>query len=279
MDASIVKKIEEFVYQKPRSIQEIAQHINKNWRTADRYVLEIEKETGTLSTRVFRGGTRGALKIVYWASMEKISSSAFQEQLEAEIMRARWKEDFSAFDIFQYVNNKHKKATVESEQSEQKVAFHRIKDMLEKTEKQLLIFSGNLSFINYKNKNERILDIFDKLVKKGISIKVICRVDISGRKNVEGLLSLNHKYGKELVEIHNRHHPIRATIVDKKFFDIKEIKEPTGEISELDKKIFIFYNITEKDWIDWLTKIFWKLFSSSIDSKTRLQELEKIKRR
>lgn len=62
-----------------------------------------------------------------------------------------------------------------------------------------------------------------------------------------------------------------------KFFDIKEIKEPTGKISELDKKIFIFYNIKDKEWIDWLTKIFWKMFSSSIDARKRLMELEKIK--
>ena len=49
----------------------------KNWRTADRYVDEIEKSFGTLSTRVFRGGTRGALKIVFWSSVEKIRGTVF----------------------------------------------------------------------------------------------------------------------------------------------------------------------------------------------------------
>ena len=39
----LIKKIEEFVYSKPRSVQEIAQLIGKNWRTADRYISEIEK--------------------------------------------------------------------------------------------------------------------------------------------------------------------------------------------------------------------------------------------
>src|SRR3989344_2357512 len=108
MDSTIVKKIEDFVYSKPRAIQEIAQHIGKNWRTADRYVSYIEKEFGTLAVRVFREGTRGALKIVYSASIEKASSSIFQEKLEEEITNARWKEDFSAFDIFQYVQNNKK---------------------------------------------------------------------------------------------------------------------------------------------------------------------------
>ena len=60
-----IKKIENFVYSKPRSVSEVAKHLNKNWRTIDRYVKEIEKEFGTVATRTFRGGTRGALQIVY----------------------------------------------------------------------------------------------------------------------------------------------------------------------------------------------------------------------
>ena len=273
----LIKKIESFVYSKPRSIQEIASFIGKNWRTADRYISDIEKNYGTIATRVFREGTRGALKIAYWASVEKISSSVFQERLEEEILRVRRKEDFSAFDIFQYISEKSKKARIETEHSEEKLGFNNIKNLFEKVEKQLLIFSGNLSFIHFHKENTKIIDIIDKLVKKGISIKILCRVDISGRKNVEDVLSLNFKYGKDMVEIHHREHPLRATIIDNKFFDIKEIKEPTGKISELDKKIFIFYNINDKGWTEWMTKIFWKMFSSSIDAKKRLAELEKIK--
>ena len=86
LSTEIIKKIEDFVYSKPRSIQEVAHHINKNWRTADRYIKEIQKNHGTLDTRVFREGTRGALKIIYWASIEKASSSIFQEQLEEQII-------------------------------------------------------------------------------------------------------------------------------------------------------------------------------------------------
>ena len=54
LDVQMINKIEEFVYDKPRSIQEIAEFIGKNWRTADRYIEEIEKNFGTISTRVFR---------------------------------------------------------------------------------------------------------------------------------------------------------------------------------------------------------------------------------
>ena len=108
----IIKSIEEFVYAKPRSVQEISAHIKKNWRTADRYITEIEQEYGTISTRIFRGGTRGALKIVYWASVEKVKGTVFQESLEEQILHGRKKEDFSPFDIFQHVNSKNKKAKI-----------------------------------------------------------------------------------------------------------------------------------------------------------------------
>ncbi len=77
----IIKKINDFVFLKPRTIDEIAKYIRKNWRTANRYVEGIAEQQGTLAIRVFREGTRGALKIVYWASIEQIHSSAFQEQL------------------------------------------------------------------------------------------------------------------------------------------------------------------------------------------------------
>ena len=88
---------------------------------------------------------------------------------------------------------------------------------------------------------------------------------------------MNFKYGKELIEVRHREHPIRANIIDNKIFRIKEIKEPTGKINELDKKIFIFYTIKDKEWTEWISRIFWKMFSSSVSSKKRLEELARIK--
>jgi hypothetical protein len=157
LNAETIKKIEDFVYSKPRSIQEIAKHINKNWRTAARYVEEIEKEFGTISTRTFREGTRGALKIVYWASIEKVSSSVFQEKLAKEIETFKRKEDFSAFDIYQHIPDKNKKVNAEQSEEEAKTNLNELKYYLEKTQKQLLSFSGNLSWLNLKNKKIKIL--------------------------------------------------------------------------------------------------------------------------
>jgi hypothetical protein len=278
LDQKIIKKIEDFVYSKPRSIQEIAKHIDKNWRTADRYTEEIEKNFGTITTRVFREGTRGALKIVYWSSVDKVSHSVFQEKLEENIMRGRTKYEFSAFDIFQHVPEKNKIAWIKKGKDESETErLKDFEDLLLEAKNQILFFSGNLSFINFDDGKTNVFKVLEKIVKKGIPIKVVCRVDLAGKDNIEKLLSLNFKTGKELIEIHHREQPLRVTIIDNRIINLKEIKEPTGREKELNKKTFIFYTIKDKDWCEWLSKIFWKMFSSSIDANKRLQEINKIK--
>jgi len=273
-----IKKIEDFVYTKPRSIQEIAEHIKKNWRTADRYIEEIKKNFGTLEVRVFREGTRGALKIVYWASIEKLSNTVFQEQLEADILKFHKKEDFRPFDIFQYVQDKDKYVWIKKGKDESDAGrLDEFRDLLMQAKKQILFFSGNLSFVNFEDKKIKLFDVLEELVKRGISIKVVCRIDFAARENVEKLLALNFKYGKELVEIHYREQPLRATIIDSEIINLKEIEEPTGRKNELSEKVFMFYTIKNKEWTEWLSRIFWKMFSSSIDSKKRLDEMKKIK--
>lgn len=276
LDNEVVRKIEDFVYSKPRSVHEVAALIKKSWRTADRYVEYIEKEFGTISTRTFRQGTRGALKVVYWSSMEKVSYSVFQEALEKKIMLLKDKEDFSAFDIFQHVPDKNKRASVEKTAYESLTNLAELVDFLGKAEKQLLVFSGNLSFINLKSKEVDVFKVLEGLVKRGISVKVVCRVDVVGKENIEGLLSLNFKYGKELVEVRHREQPLRAIIADNKMFRIKEIQTPTGKVHELNSKVFIFYNIKDKEWTDWLSRIFWKMFNSSISAEKRLEEIKKL---
>jgi len=278
LNTEITRKIEDFIYTKPRSIDEISKLIGKNWRTADRYVQEIEKNFGTISTRVFREGTRGALKIVYWSSQDKASHSVFQEKMENDIVSRKTKYDFSPFDIFQLVKDNKKDAWIKTARNEVEAGrLNEFKNLLEKSQKQILFLSGNLSFINFKDKNVNIFNVIDNLVKKGISIKVICRVDFSGIENIEKMLSLNYKYGKNLVEIRHREQPLRATVIDNKIINLKEIKEPTGREKELDKKTFIIYTINDKEWTEWLSKIFWKMFNNSISAEKRLEELKKLR--
>ncbi len=271
-----IRQIEEYVYQKPRSIQEIAEFLKKNWRTADRYVRDIIDNVGSLSTKTFREGTRGALKIVYWTSIEKRSSSIFQEDLEKQILQAKRKEDFSAFDIFQHIADKNKQVSIEEESSEEATDLKELVEVIKQTKKELISLSGNLSYINLKNKSCNIFNELDTLVKNGVRIKALCRIDVAGKDNIEKLLSLNFRHGKDLVEIRHHEHPIRAFILDKKVIRIKEIKEPTGKINELNKKLFMFYTIHDKDWAEWMISVFLKIFNKSVGAEKRLQELNKL---
>ncbi|MBI2629470.1 hypothetical protein HYW76_00040 [Candidatus Pacearchaeota archaeon] len=114
-------------------------------------------------------------------------------------------------------------------------------------------------------------------MERGIPIKILSRVDLAGLENTEKMLSLNYQYGKELIEIRHCEQPLRAIIFDNKTARMKEINEPTGKINELNERVFIFYTIYDKEWIDWLSKIFWKMFSNSISAKKRIEELRKLK--
>ncbi len=278
LDTEVIKKIEDFVCLKPRSVQEIAEHTGKNWRTADRYIQEIEKNFGTISTRVFREGTRGALKIAFWASVEKIKGSVFQEQLEQQIMAGRTKYDFSGFDIFQHVSEKHKTAWIKEGEDESKAGrLNEFKELLLQAKKQILFFSGNLSFINFDDGKTNVFKVLDELAGKGITMKVVCRVDVGGKENIEKLLSLNFKYGKEVVEIRHREQPLRVSVIDNKIINLKEVKEPTGRKKELGTKTFIFYTINDKEWTEWITRIFWKMFSGSISAGKRIEEIKKVR--
>ena len=271
-----MRKIEDFVYARPRSIQEISQHLNKNWRTVDRYVNEIILEYGTLDKRIFREGTRGALKIIYWAAIEKVGHSVFQEELETKIFAGQGKRDFSAFDIFQHVDDKNKRAIIEKRIDENSTNLEEFKEILMKAKKKVVIFSGNVSFANLRNKNFDMMKIFEELIVRKVKIEIVAKVDLTGKENIEKVLALNYRHGVEAIEIRHREQPLRAVIVDDKVLRIKEVKEPTGKINELDKKIYIFYTIKDKEWASWMTRIFRKMFSSSIGSKKRLEELGKI---
>ncbi|MFH1503226.1 MAG: hypothetical protein ABIE36_01050 [Candidatus Diapherotrites archaeon] len=270
LNSEIIKKIEDFVYTKPRSIQEISEYIKKNWRTVDRYINEIKENFGTIDTRTFREGTRGALKLVYWSSRERVSSSSIQKVLEKEIYEGKTKYDFSPFDIFQNIKDQNKNAVVGYE--EKKYWINDVVENIKNTKKQLLLFSGNLSLINFKE----VFEAIEEIVKKDINIKIISRVDLAGKENIEKMLSLNFKYGKELIEIRHKEQPVRGFISDGKIIKIKEVKDPTNKENELKTEAVIFYTLKDKEWAEWLSKIFWKMFSSSIDANKRIDELSKL---
>lgn len=272
----IIEKINEFVYTKPRSINDIARLLKVNWRTADRYVEKISKEEGTISTSVFRAGTPGALKIVFWNNVERISSSEVQERLFRQIEQGRKRDDFSASEIFQFVSRKKKKIKIMSQ--EEYYSGDNIKDFMEnlkRAKRQVLFFSGNLTFINNSFKGNTMKDVLEDLGREKVSLKILTRVELAGLENIEDVLSINKRIGKDAVEIRHCYHPLRSTIIDDKVAVMKEVLDPKNYAKgELKQKLYVLYYIYDEEWISWLQKTFWHLFKSSIDAKKRIEELK-----
>lgn len=277
LDDKITKKINDFVYAQPRIIIEIAQLINKNWRTADRYVEKIAKENGAIATRTFRGGTRGALKLVFWNNIEKIHSTEFQERIFKKIESGREKEDFSPMDIYQYIDCNKKKAFLEVQADENAKIEQDIVSLIRGAKEQIFIFSGNLSWANAVQGKVKVLDVLEEAAKRKVAIKILTRVDIASMSNIEKVLPINEKLGREAVEVRHCEQPLRCIIIDNKIARLKEIKDPANyKKGELAKKTFIFYEIYDTEWLEWLKKVFWSLFRPAMPASKRIEEINTI---
>ena len=273
LQKDITSKILDFVRQKPRTIQEIAFLIKKNWRTADRYVDIISTETGFISLRTFRQGTRGALKVVFWNALEGAKGSAYQELLLQKIIQGKQKEDFSPFDIYQFVAEDKREAFLEDKELSSNPKINLPKVLLQ-AKHQVLCFSGNLSWTEL---GPEVVKALEALSKNKIPIKVLTRVDIISKKNTELALNLNKRFGWDVFSIRHCQHPLRALIIDDQFFNIKEVLSPVYH-RELKTKMFIFYTIKDPEWINWLQKLFWHLWNQSIDAQIRLKALDSVRR-
>jgi len=273
-----IEKINELVYAKPRSIDEIARLINVNWRTANRYIEKISKEEGTISARVFREGTPGSLKVVFWNNIEKVHASEIQERLFKHIEMGKSREDFSPSEIFQFVDkNKKKSKLLSKKQYYSESNFKDYIDLLKSAERQILYLSGNLTFINYTYQKKPILNVLEEIGKRKISAKILTRVELAGIENVENTLAINKRIGHDAVEVRHCYQPLRATIIDGKVAVLKEILDPKNyPKGELKEKTYILYYVYDENWIEWLQKVFWYLFRGSIDAKKRIEELKLI---
>lgn len=271
LERKIIDNILQFVQQKPRTVQEIAAMLEKNWRTADRYVETITTETGLISTRVFREGTRGALKIVFWNALTHGKGSEYQERLLQKILNGRNKEDFSPFDIYQFVDEKKREAIMDENESPKNSRINQ-SNALNNAKNQVLFFSGNLSWIEQQKDAMKLLE---NLAKKKIAIKIMTRVDVTSKKKTNELLNINKRVGWDAVQIRHCEQPLRATIVDDNLVIIKEVMTSQRH-RELKKNTFLFYRIEDNEWIEWLKKVFWHLWGQSVEAETRLAALETV---
>ena len=280
LDAQSTEKIKSLVYQKPRTINELALALEKNWRTADRYVEELVQKTGSIKTLTFREGTRGALKLVYWNNSEKIYSTDVQEELFKKIELGINKSDFSPFEIYQYLDPNHKHAYYEEIENE-KTYNYRIETLVpyfESAEKEIFIFAGNLAFIHLVHKEKTLFDYLKDCIERGVFIKIITYVNLIDIENIEKVLSLNSGLKDPLVEIRHEIIPVRAYLFDSSIARFGEIASGQKKVGQLQKTIAFYYEFREKEWVEWIQKLFWKKFQKAIPSNRRIENIRSIKK-
>jgi hypothetical protein len=267
LEQDTIKKIENFVKTRPRTVEEISKLLGKNWRTADNYVKKISTENGTIALHTFREGTRGALKLVYYLERENFHATAHQERLYSQIILSRKKEDFNPFDIYQFAPEEKRRAFLEKQTETEITEKQGLANALRSAESQVLIFSGNLSWAVTKQGKLSILTLLEELVERKIPIKILCDVDLESLENISRVLSLNEKHKTDMIEIRHAEQPLRAFIVDSKFARFKQHKQ---------RNTFIFYEIMDSDWVNWIQQTFWQIFRTSIGAEQRIKDLKSI---
>lgn len=275
LDAKTEKRLIGFVKEKPRTVQETAQLLKKNWRTAEAYLQKIASETGQIAFRTFREGTRGALKIAYWNSVGEVNASGAQELLFKRLEVGRKKEDFSPFDIYQYVDKDKRTAFFEQQEEELLNVKQDLVGSLLSAQQQVLVFSGNLSWANLVQGKRKLSDVFAELAARNISLKFIADINIDSIDNAKKINVINTMAGKDRIEIRHCEQPLRAFVIDDKVVKLKEIKDPSEKGR---KKTYIFYEVYDPEWIDWIRKVFWHFFASGIPLKKRIEDLKTVKR-
>ncbi|MFH0701131.1 MAG: hypothetical protein V2A62_01705 [Candidatus Woesearchaeota archaeon] len=271
LNKEIIHKINDLVAQKPRTVQEISQLIGKNWHTTESYLKKIAQEQGTLALRTFREGTRGALKIVYWNASDN-SQSTLQEMLFHKIIHARNKEDFNPFDIYQYIDEEKRTCFIEEQENNLNVKQDLIKT-ISSAQQQVLIFSGDLSWAQAKQGERPLLEGFEQLIQKKVPIKILTNIDLNSKDNIQKIAEINFKYGKEMIEIRHCQQPLRAFVVDNSLVRIKQ----KYFLKKSSSNTFLFYSISDAEWVGWFQKLFWHFFSTAITAEKRIKDLQSIK--
>ncbi|MFA5141851.1 MAG: hypothetical protein WC471_02695 [Candidatus Woesearchaeota archaeon] len=272
----ISKQIINFVKAEPKSIQEISKFIKKSWVTTDSYASQIKENTGLIGIKMFRGGTQGALKLVYFNNSNSIVSDDIKEGLFNQIKTGRRKTDFDFMEIYQFIPSEDKRSFIEEYDKEHVSKIQEIVPLLRRAKRQIYCFSGNLSLLNLVEKNIKVIDVLEQLLGQGVKLKVLMRVNIASIGNLNKIAPLIQRYPDQ-IEIHHAYQPLRGYIIDEEVARfINEENIALYRNDELKKNTRIFYEINNYEWINWLQKIFWNIFKSSIDHRERLKEIKKI---
>lgn len=262
----IENEIVQAVHKRPMAISELAQILEINWRTADRYVSKIVKETGLIDIHVFRKGSQGALKVVYAKTVLE-SQSSYQKYLLNKILQGRSKEDFSALDVVQFCE---KKELYSSKTDPPKNTSFYFWDISKSVNDEILVFSGNMSWLT-----DDLIDSLKHMISNGCVIKILTKVDITSTEKLSKLLDLNKTVSNDKLFIRHCAQPVRGIIVDSKKCYLKEIFDKAS-YNELSETKYVFTNFTDPEWVSFMRETFLQLWHSSIDADKRITLLDEI---
>ena len=273
LDKDTTDKLYDFVLNEPKTIQEISQFLGKSWLTASRYVEKLVPQ-GVIGMRTFRGGTQGALKIVYTKSRLQ-NLSATQSYIRERISGGTKKADFSPSEIFQFAQKKEA-FTIPTHDYTQN--FANMKKHFLSAQSEMLVFSGNLSFLYASDGEQKILDVFAQLAKRGVTIKILCRVEMHGLDILNQLLAINTQLGVDRIFVRHAYHPLRADIIDNRMISCAETLRGTGfGEDEQSKDISIIYKIYDEQWISFISRLFWEYYSGAISAQERIALFTKLR--
>lgn len=265
-----------FVRDEPRTIQEISKKIGKSWVTTDSYVNQIETKTGLIKVKVFRKDTKGAIKLVYFSTANTFSSDLIKEELYKSIKHSKWKENFDFMDIYQFVSEKSKHSFIEKAEDKNKSYNQNIMKLFNQADKTIYVFSGNLSFVNIKEGKKSMTDILEDCLKRKVFVKILTRINLASITNINQIKHLIQKYPNQ-IEIKHKYQPLRGFVIDNKIARFKDEQSLSRyKEGELDNNLRIFYEIYDKEWVEWIQNVFWNLSKMSIDYNVRLKELLSI---
>lgn len=268
LEQDMVKTILDFVKKEPRTVNDVAKFIGKSWVTTESYILKIKDSTGLISLKTFRKGSQAALKIVYFNNPDAMLSDEVRDHLHGLIKMSRTKDSFDFMDVFQHIDESKKHAYLEKCSKDSSIHW----GQLERANKVVYCFSGNLSFINSKKNHDAIV----ALLKRNVAFKILCRINHASVANLEKFNRLIVKY-PGLIEIRHRYHPLRGFVIDNDFASFKSEEVVSDyKLDELDKDTRVFYEINDADWVAWFQKVFWNMFRSSVDHGARMKEVKDI---
>ncbi len=262
-----VDRVIDFIRKEPRTVQDVALFIGRSWVTSDSYLEQIRTETGLIGIKTFRKGTQGAIKVAYYSHPDSLPQDELRSNILRQIQLGKRKHDFDFMELFQFVPDSGKRSFADQNSSAL------LKRCLSSAESSVMIFSGNLSFLS----DDRLLEEMGLLLKRKVKVRILIRVNMASLGNIGLLTPLLQKY-HGLIEVRHRYHPLRGIIIDDRLavFRSEESKDFYKE-NELDRDSLIFYEIYDREWIDFLQKVFWNLFRPSISMAERVKELERIR--